>query len=305
MLKFLIKILLGFIVLFALWKVIEIRINANDKARAEKSLKLREKMDKRDKEYKAKLAKEDALRTLYDPNECKTDAKGMVYWASGTHVFRFPFQPDKELYSRRNTRFETYVDIPNVDQSELEGCPSNPITGGDIPYLRDYIDSLWKEVAGGEKVKRTWGGSWLNSISGRDVAAASYDIKNYERRRKRILELECIERVEGFQECFNEKSTVIDPLDLRGRTIRISYLTPDLQKIEIYGWGHLLPHSHGTNIMVLRLNYFVYDVINVTVSVELAPEKFPLAFAYENKVRTFLQQAHIQSFAINKGVGDK
>ncbi|HTQ99322.1 MAG TPA: hypothetical protein VMH83_05010, partial [Candidatus Acidoferrum sp.] len=67
---------------------------------------------------------------VYDPTTCKTDSQGMVYFALGHEVFRMPY---KELRSVRGMPPEERAELPpRPDPGEPEGCPGNPLWGGNF-----------------------------------------------------------------------------------------------------------------------------------------------------------------------------
>ncbi len=66
----------------------------------------------------------------YNPEDCKTDAEGMVYFALGREVFRRPYE---EAMSIRGMPEEDKKSLPpRPDPSEPEGCPDNPIWGSNF-----------------------------------------------------------------------------------------------------------------------------------------------------------------------------
>lgn len=66
----------------------------------------------------------------YNPENCKVDAEGMVYFALGREVFRRPYT---DIMTIRGMSEEDKAALPSrPDPSEPEGCPDNPIWGSNF-----------------------------------------------------------------------------------------------------------------------------------------------------------------------------
>lgn len=66
----------------------------------------------------------------YNPEDCKTDAEGMVYFAVGREVFRRPYT---DIMTIRGMSEQDKATLPpRPDPSEPEGCPDNPIWGSNF-----------------------------------------------------------------------------------------------------------------------------------------------------------------------------
>ena len=91
-----------------------------------------DRFDKEQAEYREKLETEALSEKLnqpvmYNPESCKRDAEGMVYFAVGRDVFRVPYE--QKLQIRGMSEEERAKLPPRPDPTEPEGCPDNPMWG--------------------------------------------------------------------------------------------------------------------------------------------------------------------------------
>lgn len=281
------------VVLFLLGKSAIHIIHENDLARLQKSKEFRENKEKSDREYKEKIAKEDAGRTLYDPSQCKTDAEGMVYWAAGSHLFRFPYDLERPLYSRGDTRFETPVNIPDIDKNELEGCPNNPLRGA-VPYADQYVRNLWKELSGYSYSAILRRGTGIKAVDPVVLYSSKLNPTNFES----LLisnKKSCYERIEGFVECFWPSDLDVKLDETTNRLIRISSDVRGMQKgrdLYLSAGGHINPQSG----MHVSGGDVLYESIRLSYGFDVYPKDLPLLVQYDKKIRSYIDSAHFISY---------
>ncbi|HSW14959.1 MAG TPA: hypothetical protein VLI06_19085 [Solimonas sp.] len=90
----------------------------------------------------------------FDPATCPPGHGAFVYWAVGEQLFRFPYDPQRPLFSRaaRRARGETVPGFESVRAAAApqlpEGCRGNPLRAGSAPYMQAYSRALFHRQFG-------------------------------------------------------------------------------------------------------------------------------------------------------------
>ena len=234
---------------------------------------------------------EKVTRIKFDPLHCKSDAGGVVYWAAGNHVFRFPYRPDVPIYSRAGTRFATKIDVP-VDDSEMEGCQANPLHGGAMPYMRKYAIELWELLTEKPFSAKLGSGPTFRAI---DRGARNYiEVNSKAFETLYAKNLNCFERAPEFIECLTvDGANVNDPISRHIRFTAGSRDNADSRRLYITGISNINPKEG----LAIQAGYGMYGgIIRVKYEFNVQPEELPKLVEFDRAINTLIEKAFVKSY---------
>jgi hypothetical protein len=94
------------------------------------------------------------LPEAFNPTRCKTGNKSYVYWAAGSQVFQFKYNPTEPIYPIAESdsvgiTLDAKREVPPApNPKEPEGCYGNPLRAGGMPYISTYAGELFHKVTG-------------------------------------------------------------------------------------------------------------------------------------------------------------
>lgn len=245
----------------------------------------------------------------FDPARCKGGEKGYVYWAARDQVFKFRFDPVLPIYPRLG-QVSTPGDAvaagmteipPAPDPSAPEGCYSNPLRGGSVPYMNDFSDKLFLTTFGVAKERQVFFSNGYGASLQRRVESD----QTFRRRKLFVSKTQCRSRKSGIQECLNDKALDLNDYSV-SRTLKIEKnLLPKVLEVNDLYLSLLTPMRHrvsaaGTE-MELESEFHLFDAVRLHDNFPIWSNQVDLLIPYFSSLIEHVNTAHLPRYSWAQG----
>ncbi|WP_156114992.1 hypothetical protein [Pseudomonas sp. ML96] len=224
----------------------------------------------------------------YDPEKCKEDAEGMVYFSVRDAVFKVSY---KDLVSIRGMSAESRSNLPKRrDQAEQEGCPGNPLWGKGFLILYRYQDTREDKAVEAKNVVSLH----IIASSREGFGLQRVNESGFERIRKSYGD--CDRSIVGLISCrkpTTEKSLAGD-MEISGyQTSLKHYGTPLGEKLTVLCTGPSVSPSRGR---ACRVDYKLEE--NINVSYEFYRQDVPMSsfLEFDRALRGYIEAARVKNY---------